>query len=67
VRVDIELPVAIERQPDDTTCGPTRLHAGYAYFGDSIPLPEVIAGVHALEGGGTPSLSLAAHALRRLR
>jgi hypothetical protein len=63
--MDIELPVAIERQPDYTTCGPTSLHAVYAYFGDPISLPEVIDGVRKLEGGGTLSVHLAVHALRR--
>lgn len=24
--MEVELPVTIERQPDDTTCGPTALH-----------------------------------------
>jgi hypothetical protein len=41
-RMDIDLPVAIQRQPDYTTCGPTSLHAVYSYFGDSVTLPEVI-------------------------
>jgi len=63
--VDIELPVSIQRQPDYTTCGPTSLHAVYSYFGDPISLPEVIDQVHPLEGGGTLSVHLAVHALRR--
>jgi ABC-type bacteriocin/lantibiotic exporter with double-glycine peptidase domain len=29
-------------QPDDTTCGPTCLHAVYRYWGDEIPLAQVI-------------------------
>ena len=63
--MDIELPVNIQRQPDYTTCGPTSLHAVYAYFEDSITLPEVISQTHMLEGGGTMSVHLAVHALRR--
>jgi hypothetical protein len=63
--MDIALPVRIRRQPDYTTCGPTSLHAVYAYFGDPIPLEQVIAETHALEGGGTISVHLAVHALRR--
>lgn len=52
-------------QPDDTTCGPTCLHAVYRYWGDEIPLDEVIAGVRPLPGGGTLAVWLAHHALRR--
>jgi hypothetical protein len=29
-------------QPDDTTCGPTCLHAVYRYRGHEIPLDQVI-------------------------
>jgi hypothetical protein len=63
--MDIELPVKIKRQPDYTTCGPTSLHAVYSYFGDNISLPQVIDEIHKLEGGGTISVHLAVHALRR--
>ncbi|MBN2528592.1 MAG: C39 family peptidase [Deltaproteobacteria bacterium] len=52
-------------QPDDTTCGPTCLHALYRYFGDEIPLQDVIAEVQSLKGGGTLGVMLANHALRR--
>lgn len=30
--------LAIETQPDTTTCGPTCLHAVYRHFGDQIAL-----------------------------
>ena len=63
--MSIELPISIRRQPDYTTCGPTSLHAVYSYFGDKITLPEVIEQITKLEGGGTLSVHLAAHALRR--
>jgi hypothetical protein len=63
--MDIQLPVKIERQPDYTTCGPTSLHAVYSYFGDPITLEQVIEETHKLEGGGTISVHLAVHALRR--
>src|SRR5258705_13711373 len=63
--MDIELPIRIRPQPDYTTCGPTSLHAVYNYFGDPITLEEVIAQVQKLEGGGTLSVHLAVHALRR--
>jgi hypothetical protein len=52
-------------QPDDTTCGPTSLHAVYRYFGDSIPLDQVISEVRPLEDGGTMAVYLAHHALDR--
>jgi hypothetical protein len=63
--VEIELPVSIERQPDYTTCGPTSLHAVYSYFGDTISLEDVIAETHKHATGGTLSVHLAIHALRR--
>jgi len=63
--MDVEIPVRIRRQPDYTTCGPTSLHAIYHYFGDTISLQEVIEEVHKLPGGGTLSVHLAVHALRR--
>ena len=52
-------------QPDDTTCGPTCLHAVYNYYNDPIPLGQLIDEVHILEGGGTLEVLLACHALRR--
>lgn len=55
----------IRPQPDNTTCGPTCLHAVYRYFGDPIALSRVIADVPMLESGGTLSVHLANHALRR--
>jgi hypothetical protein len=59
------LEVEILRQPDDSTCGPTCLHAVYRFFGDSTALDEVIAEVPRLAGGGTLAVNLANHALRR--
>ncbi|MDA8165798.1 MAG: C39 family peptidase [Desulfobacteraceae bacterium] len=52
-------------QPCETTCGPTCLHAVYRFYGDDIPLPQVVAEVESLEGGGTLDVLLACHALRR--
>ena len=59
------LDLVIQRQPDDVTCGPTCLQAVYRYFGDEVPLDDVIAGVRTLEAGGTLAVHLANHALRR--
>jgi hypothetical protein len=61
----VRLPLSILRQPDYTTCGPTSLHAVYAYHDDAIPLQQVIDEIEKLEGGGTLSVHLALHALRR--
>ncbi|MCA8971391.1 MAG: C39 family peptidase [Planctomycetes bacterium] len=59
------LPFEIHRQPDDTTCGPTCLHAVYQYFGNDVPLSEMIAGVPSFEEGGTLGVLLAIDALKR--
>jgi hypothetical protein len=52
-------------QPNDSTCGPTCLHAIYNYYGDTVSLDEVIAEVATLEEGGTLAVMLGCHALRR--
>jgi hypothetical protein len=52
-------------QPDDTTCGPTCLHAVYRYYGDVLPLEQVIAETGRLKEGGTLAVLLGCHALRR--
>lgn len=59
------LALEILRQPDDATCGPTCLHAVYRYFGDDVPLVELISEIPQLVGGGTLAVNLANHALRR--
>ncbi|MCC5942708.1 MAG: C39 family peptidase [Balneolaceae bacterium] len=57
------LRVPIQHQPDDTTCGPTCLHAVYKYYNIPIDLQVVIDQVHQLEDGGTLGVMLAIHAL----
>lgn len=57
--------VDILPQPDDTTCGPTCLHAVYRYFGDIISLTQLVREVRKLKGGGTLAVFLACHALKR--
>lgn len=52
-------------QPDETTCGPTCLHAIYRHWGDELPLAQVIREVPALDEGGTLAVLLANHALAR--
>lgn len=55
----------IEAQPDDSSCGPTCLHAVYRHYGDPVPLAEVLTGVARLPTGGTVAVLLACHALQR--
>ncbi|MDX5438497.1 MAG: peptidase-C39 like family protein [Pontibacter sp.] len=59
------IPIKIHTQPDDSTCGPTSLHAVYRYFNDPIPLSDVIKEVPYLDEGGTLEVLLACHALKR--
>lgn len=61
----VRLPMRISPQPDDSTCGPTCLHSVYRYYGDEIPLEQLIEEVAMLEGGGTLAVMLACHALQR--
>lgn len=59
------LPVKILPQPDETTCGPTCLHAIYSYWGKSDPLEDIVARTLKLESGsGTFDVFLACDALR---
>lgn len=57
--------IAIEPQPDSTTCGPTCLHAVYRHFGMEIPLHQIIEEIERLDHGGTLDVFLANHALAR--
>jgi hypothetical protein len=63
------LPISISPQPDDVTCGPTCLQSVYRYFGEEVPLEELIATVPTLPaeagGRGTLAVMLGCHALRR--
>lgn len=55
----------IQRQPDDTTCGPTCLHAVYRHYNDDVPLADLLGQVPTLAEGGTLGVLLATHALSR--
>lgn len=57
--------ININTQPDDVTCGPTSLHAVYNYYGDTVPLSQVIAEVEQITTGGTLEALLGKHALKR--
>jgi len=59
------LPVQTLPQPDETTCGPTCLHAIYAYWGDHEPLEDVVARMWRLQHGGTFAVFLGCDALRK--
>jgi len=52
-------------QPNDVTCGPTCLHSIYHFYKDPISLDQVIREVEYLETGGTLSVMLGIHALKR--
>ena len=61
----MQLKLDILPQPDNTTCGPTCLHAVYRYFGDDVTLDEVIRSTPRLADGGTLAALLGTHALDR--
>lgn len=61
----LRLPVKILGQPDETTCGPTCLHALYRYWGEDETLAAVIARTGRLQHGGTLAVFLACDALRK--
>jgi hypothetical protein len=61
----VQLPVVMMPQPDESTCGPTCLHAIYRYWGDDEALPEVIARTRREDYSGTFAVFLGCDALRR--
>ena len=61
----MHLPLDMQRQPTDTSCGPTCLHAVYRYYGVESDLVGLIGEVPQLEEGGTLAVHLGLHALRR--
>src|SRR3989338_2482763 len=63
--ITLRLPVKMLPQPDETTCGPTCLHAVYRYWGEEVPLAGVIARTRKMEHGGTFAIFLACDALRQ--
>jgi hypothetical protein len=60
----LRLPVRMLPQPDETTCGPTCLHAVYDYWGEDADLASVIGRTEKLRHGGTFAIFLACDALR---
>jgi hypothetical protein len=59
------LRLAIQRQPDNTTCGPTCLHAIYTYYGEQVALEQIIKETRKLDEGGTYAVLLGCHALAK--
>jgi hypothetical protein len=64
MRKQLVLGFDIQAQPDEVTCGPTCLQALYRYYGDTIPLKDVIKDVKQLRTGGTLAVMLGNHALK---
>lgn len=61
-----KISLTIQKQPDNTTCGPTCLHSVYNYWDDPITLTQCIKQVQQFEkGGGTLAVILANHALSK--
>jgi len=60
-----DLTLDILPQPDDSTCGPTCLHAVYGFYGAPMDLHQVIAEVTPLATGGTLGVFLGIHGLRQ--
>lgn len=52
-------------QPDESSCGPTCLHALYRFYGMEMELERLVREVDQLENGGTLGALLASHALDR--
>jgi len=63
--MDTRLPMQMLRQPNETTCGPSCLHAIYSYFGEDLSLDKVISEVRSLKEGGTLEVFLGCHALSK--
>ena len=61
----LTLPIEIQSQPTDSTCGATCLQAIYSYWGDETTIPQIIGEIPQLKNGGTLAVQLACHALNR--
>lgn len=55
----------MQAQPTETSCGPTCLHAVYQHFEDAYDLEAIISDIPENPDGGTYSVMLANHALKR--
>lgn len=61
----MNIEIEMLRQPSDSSCGPTCLHAIYQFYGKNFDLHELIEDVREFEEGGTISVHLATDALDR--
>jgi Peptidase_C39 like family len=61
----LKIDISILNQPDDTTCGPTSLHAIYNHYGLKLDLQKLITDVQYLKNGGTLAVYLGIDALKR--
>ena len=61
----LRLPVRTLPQPDETTCGPTCLHAIYRYWGEREPISAVVERMWRMQHGGTFAVYLGCDALRK--
>jgi hypothetical protein len=61
---EFRLPLETLPQPDETTCGPTCLHAVYRYWGETVTLDAIIRRNYRMQHGGTYAVYLACDALR---
>ena len=59
------LPLDIQTQPTDSSCGPTCLAAVYRYWDRPVDLMTLIASIGELVSGGTLAVHLGCDALRR--
>jgi hypothetical protein len=63
--MDTRLSMQMLRQPSETTCGPSCLHAIYSYYGEELSIKKIISEVISLKAGGTLEVFLGCHALRK--
>lgn len=61
----MQIPLEMLPQPTESTCGPTCLHAIYRHLKAEVPLDQVVTEIPEHEDGGTLSVNLALHALKR--
>lgn len=65
MEAEMQIPLEMLPQPTESTCGPTCLHAIYRHFQAEVPLDRLVAEIPEHEDGGTLSVNLAVHALKR--
>jgi hypothetical protein len=61
----LKIDISILTQPNDSTCGPTSLHAIYNHYGLKLDLQKLIKDIQYLKNGGTLAVFLGIDALQR--